>query len=376
MSQPATEAPQILPPHAARRQDGAEPSQRDLPRGPIGEKTKIALLLPLSGKSASVGQAMVNAAQLAVFDLGDRNFSLMPRDTGDNPEKAVHAARDAINDGAQLLVGPLFAASVREVKPVAAGAGINMLALSSDLSLGESGVYVMGFSPPAQVERVIGYARSEGLTNFAAIIPQSPYGDMVADAFNNAAGRNGRAVASVRYPPGAQDMTSIIKPIIDAKDSVQAIFIPEGGAKLRQIVGALVGLGIDTNRIKLLGTGLWDEAGIGRNIPRLVGGWYAAPDGSGRARFNANYQKNYGGEPPRLATLAYDATAMAIALARRGDRFDSSALTSSSGFAGIDGIFRLASDGSVERGLAVNEVRADGPRVVSAAPKSFMSYTQ
>jgi ABC-type branched-subunit amino acid transport system substrate-binding protein len=325
---------------------------------------KIGILVPLSGKSAPLGQAMVNAAQLAVFDMGIKGFELMPRDTKGTAAGAVDAARDALASGAQLLIGPLFAADVVAVKPVVKPTGISMLALSTDVSLAESGAYVMGFAPAPQVDRVVAYAASRGTRNFAAIIPAGPYGQLVSKAFERAVyANNGNLVA-------AQSVVNI-GALIAQKDQIDAIFVPLGGAELRKVAGQLAEAGFSRDTVRLLGTGLWDEQGLAQGQQLLIGSWFAAPEPQAREKFMQSYQDTYGAQPPRLSTLAYDATALALVLARSGSKYDASALTQPSGFAGLDGIFRLSPAGEIERGLAILEVGDQDNHVVDPSPTTF-----
>ncbi len=325
---------------------------------------KIGLLLPLSGRSAGLGQAMVNAAQLAVFDLGAKGFELMPRDTKGKADGAVTAARDAMKGGAQLLIGPLFAADVAAVKPVVTGANMNMLALSTDISLASPGAYVMGFAPAPQVERVVAYAVAHGIQNFAALVPAGPYGQLVSKAFEKAVHDNGATLVAVEPVSNAAALAT-------QKESIQAIFLPLGGAELRSVAQQLAGAGFENSRVRLLGTGLWDEAGLAQGQSLLIGGWFAAPEPSGRDSFIKAYKETYGQEPPRLATLAYDATALAAVLARNGAHYDVTSLTAPSGFAGLDGIFRLSPNGQIERGLAVLEVGDAQNAVLDPSPSAF-----
>ena len=331
---------------------------------PANRKIQVALLLPLSGAHAALGQAMLNAAQLAVFDMAAPNFELMPRDTGSSPESAVNAARDALASGAQLLIGPLFAADVAAVKPVAQEAGVNMLALSTDVSLAQSGAWVMGFAPAPQVERVVAYASKQGASRFAAVIPQGPYGVLVQKAFMESVARHGGAVVAVESSGRVQALAA-------KRDGIDAVLLPLGGNELRAAASQLAAAGFGAGKPRLLGTGLWDEPHLGQSVPLLAGGWYATAEPEARANFVRNYTATYGQEPLRLATLAYDATALAAVLASRGGRFDTMALTNPSGFAGLDGIFRLTVDGQTERGLAVDEIAATGDRVVDPAPSVF-----
>ena len=331
---------------------------------PKNGKTQVAILLPLSGKNAGLGQAMLNAAQLAVFDMAGGNFELMPRDTGANADSAVLAARDAIASGAQLLIGPLFAADVAAIKPVVQTSNVNMLALSTDVSLAEPGVYVMGFAPAPQVERVVAFASRKGAQRFAALIPSGAYGQLVQQAFESAVHDQHGTIA-------AMESVSKIQELVAKRDQIDALLLPFGGNELKQIASQLASGGFDSAKVRFLGTGLWDEPGLGSNSPLLVGGWFAAAEPEAREAFNKNFVKTYGQEPPRLATLAYDATALAAVLAQRGGHFDRTALSNPSGFAGLDGVFRLTPQGLAERGLAINEVTPSGSKVADPAPYSF-----
>jgi len=339
-------------------------------------KVKVAILLPLSGKYAPLGQALLNAAQLAVFDVADSHFELMPRDTGSSDGAATAAAQDALASGAQLLIGPVFAGNVNSVKPLAANAGINMLALSSDAALADQNVFVMGFAPDAQVGRALSYAHAHGLHRFGALIPKTPYGNLIADAFQASVAHNGDQITDIEsYDPARHDSATAITALAAHRDSMDALLLPEGGEELNLIADQLMSAGLNRQNLQLIGTGLWDTADIGR-INFLAGGWYAAPDPEARQNFLKSYFKTYGQEPPRLVTLAYDATALAALVAKQGGHFDRAALTNANGFSGVDGIFRLTGRGLVERGLAMLEVTPQGGRVIDPAPASFanMAY--
>ncbi len=335
-------------------------------------KIKVAILLPLSGKNAPLGQALLNAAQLAVFDVADSHFELMPRDSGTSDTSAEAAARDILSDGAQLLIGPVFASHVNAVKPLAASSGVNMLALSTDTTLADQNVFVMGFAPGAQVERAINYAHAHGMHHFGALIPKGAYGDLVRNVFQTAIAQNNDDIADIEtFDPAQHDSAAAVTALAAHRDQMDALLLPEGGEDLNLIAGQLSSAGFDKQHLRLIGTGLWDTADIG-HAAFLVGGWYAAPDPHARQNFLKAYIKTYGQEPPRLATLAYDATALAALLAKQGGHFDRTSLTSPSGFAGVDGIFRLTDQGLVERGLAVLEVSSEGGHVVDSAPATFV----
>lgn len=325
---------------------------------------KVALLVPLSGRNAALGQAMVNAAQLAVFDIAPDGFELLPRDTGINTVQAVRAATGALAAGANFVIGPLFAADVAAVRPVIQKASVNMLALSTDITLAQPGAYVMGFAPAPQVERVVSYAAARGYRQFAALVPSGPYGQLVRETFEKAVAAHGANLIAV-------ERVSNLAYLATQKDSIEVLLLPFGGSQLKNVVQQLEKAGFTQGRIQLLGTGLWDTGFLGIDAPFLRGGWYATAEPEVRERFINMYADTYGDPPPRLATLAYDATALASVLVKTGRGFDETALTNPVGFAGLDGVFRLNAQGQVERGLAISEITETGRRTIHPAPKRF-----
>lgn len=335
-------------------------------------KVKVGILLPLTGPNAGLGHAMLNAAQQAVYDAAASNFELMPRDTSGTPTAASVAAQGAIANGAQLLIGPLFAPQIPSVAKIAGAASIPVLTLSTDTSQAAPGLYVMGFAPASQAAQVAHYAIGRGLKRFAALIPGNAYGTLVAQAFQLQVSKDGGTmVALATYDPAKHDSDVQVRDLADKSGVIDALFLPEGGSDLALITKQLSLAGIDPAKIRMLGTGLWDAYDTGRVAPFVVGGWYAAPDPASRQGFIMGYKSTYNEEPPRLTTLAYDATALAAALAKRGSRFDQAAMTNPNGFAGLDGIFRLKNNGEVERGLAILEITPLGSDVVDSAPPSF-----
>jgi branched-chain amino acid transport system substrate-binding protein len=248
------------------------------------------------------------------------------------------------------------------------------LPLSTDTSLAERGVYVMGLAPGAQVERVVAFAVTRGAHHFAALVPATPYGTLVGQVLLNAAPQHGATVIDIEtFDPALHNSDEKIRTLTTHRDQIDALFLPEDGGILKTVADQLTGAGFDSSHIHVLGTGLWDAPGMGHINPLLIGGWYAAPDPATRQNFNAAYKAAYGQEPPRLASLAYDATALAAVLAKHNARYSEAELTNPNGFAGLDGIFRLTSSGTVERMLAINEVTTDSAHVIDDAPSSFIA---
>ena len=341
---------------------------------------KVALLAPLSGPNAELGKAMLEAAQLALFTTGSGQLTLIPRDTAGTADGAAAAARSAITDGAQLIIGPLLAAEVEAVKPVTRDAKINVVAFSTATQLAGGNVFLMGFLPRQEVAREVSFARDKGLGRFAALAPNSQYGKLMTDALREAAAASGAAVAKIEYLDArAADPSAAIQRLMSASGAAppagpsvafDALLLPEGGEQLKQIARQLQQAGLDTGRVRLLGSGLWDDPTIGSE-PALDGGWFASSPPEPRREFESRFQATYGHAPPRLASLAFDAAALASVLAKAGVPFSQEAILNPSGFSGVDGLFRFTSQGLVQRGLAVLEVRPQGSVVVSPAPASF-----
>jgi ABC-type branched-subunit amino acid transport system substrate-binding protein len=338
---------------------------------------KVALLLPLSGEQAALGQSLLQASQLALFEAPDSNLEIVVRDTGDSSMGAAQAAQDAIHEGAQLVLGPVFGNAVKEVAPVAQAAGINVVSFSTDRSVAQPGVYVMGILPSLQVQRVVAYASRQGLHRVAALLPQSPYGHTVKDALDAAAGSAKAQVVHVDfYDPRALDASTAVGQagqFISSGGTVDALLVPETSERLHGITGQFGRFGIDPTRVRLLGSTLWDDDPALGSDPNLVGAWYAAPDPKAWGEFRNRFRAAYGTDPPRLATISYDATLLAILLAGgpKGPDFTTTALTDPAGFSGVDGIFRFNGNGGIERGLAIMEIHDGFVDVREPAPTSF-----
>ena len=374
---------------------------------------RIAILLPLTGQHAKLGQAMLNAAQLALFHFADKQFELLPQDTRGTESGALDAAALAIGDGASLILGPLFAGSVAAVAPAARAAGIKVIAFSNDRKVAGDGVFTMGFLPQEQVRRVVTYAIKQGVRRFAVLAPDNDYGLTIASALKQTTDENGiEIIEQAFYDPQVTDFHPVIKNLANYDErrrillderrllaerndevaklalkrlenlqtmgdvSFEALLIADGGKTLKSIAALLPYYDIDPKKIRMLGTGYWDIAGIGSE-PALVGGWFAAPSPEGRRAFIDQYELIYGARPPRLATLAYDATALAAVFAQSDETalgeptrslYTLSEITAPQGFQGLDGIFRFVPAGFVERGLSVFQVGRRNIKIISQAP--------
>jgi ABC-type branched-subunit amino acid transport system substrate-binding protein len=365
------------PPPAPHQLSTEAPNFVKLANLPAGvTPVRVGVILPFDNSNASVralAKSMMQAAELALYDSGNRAIVLMTAEDTGTPADAAAAATKLLNEGAEIIVGPLFSGSVEAVAPIARDRGVPVLAFSTDRKVAGAGIYLLSFQPQNEVKRIVSYAASQGHKKIGALIPQTPYGDVVEQSFADAVKESGASVCAVaKFSPSVGALTDPAATI--AKAGCDAILVPQGGSLLRGLAQTLAYSNVDPAKVKFLGTGLWYEPSSQKE-GLLSGAWFAAPQPSLDDAFNAKYRATFGGEPPQLASLAYDAVSL-VALLANGTpyhRFTQRAITDPNGFAGVSGIFRFRTDGSIDRGLAVLSVEPSGFTVVNPAPETFQA---
>jgi hypothetical protein len=348
----------------------AGPAQQPLAVG--NGQVKVGLILPLSaaGNAGVAALSMKNAAEMALAEFQNPNIQLLIKDDAGSAQGAQQGTQQAVDEGAEIILGPLFALSVPATAQITRARGVSVIAFSTDSSVAGRGVYLLSFLPESDVNRIIEYSASTGKRSFAAMLPDNAYGNVVEGAFKQAVGRRGGRIAA--FEKYGADRAAPARTVAQALGGADALFIADDGDSVVTVAEALTAAGANLKNIQLLGTGLWDNPRVFAS-PALQGGLYAAPDPAGFRGFSARYRAKFGTDPVRTATLAYDAVALVAALARTQgpQRFSPEVLTNPSGFAGIDGLFRFRPDGSNERGLAVMRVTTGGGVPVAGSPKSF-----
>ncbi len=343
-------------------------------------RAKVALLLPLSGPGqlAVIAKAMKQAAELALFAHDNPNFELLVKDDKGTPEGARLAATAAVQEGAELILGPLLSNSVRAIRSAIEPTKLSAIAFSNDRTSAGGGVFLLSFMPEQDVDRIIGFAATRGRRAFAALIPDDTYGQVVEAAFVRAvAGAGGTVVAIERYRDAGKGMqeptgrlaeallaqAAVSGPAVDG--DIQALFVPGGPETLTSLAPMLSRAKLDMAKVKLLGTGAWNSSNIGREAA-LIGAWYPAPDPSGWRQFAAHFTRTFGTPPPRLASLSYDAVGIAVALSNGapGRRFSAANITRAAGFSGADGPVRFLPNGLAQRAMAIHELQQIGANMI------------
>lgn len=385
-----------------------------------GEPVRIGMLLPLTGRNMRLGQQMANAAQLAV--PAGHGAVLDVRDS-DGAEGVAAAARAAIGNGDKILLGPLTAGQTGEVAGLSTAAGIPELAFTSDAERGRSGVWVMGLTVDQQVVRLVSAAHAQGRQHFAAFLPDSPLGHVMAQRLNEACAANGLSAPNIAFhgsdpqsiadglktlsafddrqkqisaattapAPAAPDAVNPVSPDTNPPASpgappatppanatpapfpappFDALLLGDTGLQLANVINGLKANRIDPSQVRILGPALWEA--FASKLGALHGAWFAAPDSATRHGFVQQYRQHYGTAPTPLADIAYDTAAMAGALARQPDGLTETSLMRPDGFAGVDGVFALRSGGKVTRALAIFEIGQNGgATIVQPAPKTL-----
>lgn len=343
---------------------------------------KVVMLLPLSGAPhvTALAKGLKQAGELALFDLDNPAVQLSVKDDKGTQEGARIAAEEALTEGAELILGPLLSRAVAGAAPVARGSGVPVVAFSNDQQVAGNGVYLLSFLPRPEIERVVAFAASQSKKRFAGLFSGDAHGQMLEEAFRSAISRNGGALLAREAV--AADSASVVEPVQRLAEAIKkaeedgaaidALIVPGGQEAIAQILPVLATTGIDLSKMKLIGTGGWDLPGGARD-DALAGSWYAGPDPRGWRDFAERFAKTYGMPPPRLATLAYDAVGLAVALSSNAPRarYTPANLTRASGFPGADGLFRLMPNGLSERALAVLELQKLGVNVLEPAPGSL-----
>ena len=362
---PATPDPAVTPASQGPTVTGAN----QIGTGPV----RIGLILPLTQASGPsvVGSSLRNAAELALAETGQTDVTLLVKDDRSSADGARAATQAALDEGADLIIGPLFASSVKEAGKIARGAGRPVIAFSTDTSAASRGVYLLSFLVESYVDRVVSFAASKGKTSIAALIPENDYGTLALGEFQSAAARNSLRVQGIeRYTSGT--LPAAVEKIAALGTQIDTLFIPEQAEGMSAVSAQLVAKGVDPKRIQILGTGIWNDARV-LKLPALQGAWFSAPENGGFNAFATRYRAKYNSDPTRIATLSYDAVSLAVALSRSqgSQRFSDNVLQNASGFNGADGVFRFKPDGQNDRGLSILQIGNGTTTVLSPAPRSF-----
>ncbi len=338
---------------------------------------RAALLLPFSSNNEAArreAQSMLNAAELALFERGGEQLLLIPKDDGGTRTGAEAATRAALAEGAHVVLGPLFAQAVEGAGAAARARGTPVIAFSTDRAVAGEGVYLLSFAPESEVRRAAAYARFSGARGIALLAADTALGRRVGEVLREAAARGeGPPVHDTLFytPDNYNQATLLIEQIAAARDAglVDAVYISDGTGAMRELAPVLRGNRLTAADIFMIGSESWRTDPAASTISVISGAYVASRDTGENAAFTSAYRAAFGESPSQLASLAYDAVALAAQL--RGDAGDWDVIENPNGYLGADGLFRLPPGGVAERGLAIYQLTPTGAVLVEPAPSRF-----
>jgi len=376
------------------------------------KKVKVGLFFPFSGKNRDLGWSLYNAAVMSLFDNDiNHNIELVLIDSKDTPSDPVKSIKEITDQEIKLVVGPVFSSSVESVAKDFMNNSVTAISLSNNQQLSgktsnNGGVFIAGFLPEQQIDKVINYAIDRNKINFAILAPNNQYGVTIANMFKRIVkGRDGTIITSEFYDPSGNDLNKVVERLVSAsivpkhlserrgnklaknlviKDSdltyPQVILIPESGKTLTKITDLIKQYNIQEHEYQLVGTGQWDDIST-LNNENLFGAWFAAPENKRFASFEKSYYQTYNKFPPRIASIAYDSVAAIAELVdKKGGILPASAdfiaytNPQKNGFSGIDGGFRFLGNGLVQRNLAVLQVGSGEFITLDKPAEQFLKY--
>ncbi len=346
----------------------------------LSKPVPVALLVPMTSAQSGdsvLAQSLENAARLAIADLDGVQIDLRVYDTAGDPATAAAKATEAVNDGAKIILGPVYGEAANAVGLAVRGRGINVLSFSNNASIAGGNVFVLGPTFNNTANRLVRFAAAQGKRNMLVVHSNDVSGQLGLNAITQAANGSPASIAGTSIYERSQQ--GVISTIPNIRDQVQGkgadtLFLTSTTAGALPLFSQLLPeAGVDPKTVQYIGLTRWDIPAQTLALPGVQGGWFALPDPVVSGQFRARYQASYGGAPHPIGGLAYDGIAAIGALVGAGnpDALTGAALTQSAGFQGVGGIFRLLPDGTNQRGLAVATIQDRQVVVIDPAPKSF-----
>lgn len=338
--------------------------------GPV----RVALLLPRTapGNAAAVANELRNGAMMALTDFGRDTIQIVIKDTAGQAATAQATATEAVSEGSSAILGPVFSADVGAASAITLPAGRTMIAFSTDSTVARRGVYLLSFTPQDDTRRAVSFALSQGRRSFAAFLPNNSEGTLREAVFRQLVGAAGGNVQVIKYDRSAPSIEQAVDRVAGFIASVDTIYIPEGNEMPNAILQEFRKKGVDIVGKLILGSGSWETVKL--SDPMLDGAVYPGRELTNFAPFAQRYEAEHGARPGVWAGMGYDAVTLAIKLVQQNGpeaAFRPESVENPRGFAGINGIFRLRSDGTAERGLAIYQVANGEGQLLSPAPTTF-----
>ncbi|MFA3917113.1 penicillin-binding protein activator [Ruegeria hyattellae] len=340
----------------------------------------VALLVPRgSGRSgdASMAQSLENAARLAMGDLQNVQIDLRVYDTAGSSATASAVAQQAVDEGAKIIIGPVYSQAVNAAGLSVLNRNINVLSFSNNTNIAGGNVFVLGSTFENSANRLTSYAARQGKGRMVVVYSNDEGGQLGKAAIENGIRNSGATLGgSIPYERSQQGVINAVPQVKAAVDSAgdASVFLTSTTAgALPLFTQLLPEAGVSNQTTQFIGLTRWDIPAQTLALPGVQGGWFAMPDPAKSQNYRARYQSAYGSAPHPISGLAYDGIAAIGALVGSGksNALTGAALTQGAGFQGVGGIFRLRPDGTNQRGLAVATIQNKQVVVIDPAPQTF-----
>ena len=203
--------------------------------GPAFDPSKpvpVALLLPSGSGNAgdeTLARGLKQAADMAVADVaGSVKIDLRVYDAGSDPTLAAQMATRAADEGAAIILGPVFGDSANAAGLAVKGRGLNVLSFSNNTDVAGGNVFILGQTFQNSANRLASYAARQGKGNILIVHDKTPQGDLGQRAIQTAAaGRSGQAtdedIAAAQFQVTTPDASWTVVLDMDPAD----VFIAE-----------------------------------------------------------------------------------------------------------------------------------------------------
>ncbi|MAT88389.1 MAG: penicillin-binding protein activator [Aestuariivita sp.] len=344
----------------------------------IAEPVPVALLIPQSVKETQhIALSIENAARLAIADLGNIRVDLRVYDTAGSAVVAGQVAQQAVNQGAKIILGPLFAEAANAAGLAVADEGINVLSFSNNASIAGGNVFVLGQTFDNTANRLVQFAAAQGKRKAIIVHPNNVEGEFGRIALEKAADQSSlKIVASQAFEfsrEGVVNTVPLVRAAVEIEDADLLFLTSTTAGALGLLIQMLPEAGINSETMQYAGLARWDIPPQNLELSGIQGGWFTIPDREMLAKFSARYEASYQRKPHHLASLSYDGIAAigALVFSEGQNALSKSSLTQQAGFEGVDGIFRFKSNGTNERGLAIARIENKQVKIIDPAPASF-----
>ena len=354
--------------------------------GVTDTKSKIGLLLPVGSKNRDLsylGKSLRDAALLAKEDLVDSSFEIKTYDTLGKSKEGLIAFKQALEEKNDIVIGPFVPIIAKAISNNFPFNNLKVITLSNDPSIGGTNFLLLGDTITNRANNLIKFAINENKYRFALINQTKKHNNEVMKILINKINMNrGVMTFSESYSEDISEISykaQTIKQKLKSTNTDVIIFTGTPDQRMKHLAAELADITKSKTEtgIQIMGLSSWNNSTSILSEPAFQHSWFTMPDYRFRKFYENKFIKKFGYRPHPKSNLTYDAIAALGVLEKNqkdknishSNKFDG--LFNSSGFIGIDGIFRFNYDRIAEKELSVIQITNGQPKVLKQARNSF-----